>query len=457
MRRSSSRSEAPSGLFDGVLARGDVRGEVADAAWVRGMLDAEAALARAEARAGVIPAEHAEAITRACASLEVSIEELGHAAALTGNPVVPLIDAIEAAVGGSAADSVHLGATSQDVIDTAAMLVVERALAPLDDDLAGAAEAAAALSERHRRTPIAGRTLLQQALPTTFGAKAAVWMTGLDEAGDRLRAVRRDRLAVQLGGAVGTLASLGDQGPAVLAAFADELGLAEPVGPWHTDRTRVAEIAGALGEAGVAIGKPATDVVLLAQTEVDEVREGAPGRGASSTMPNKRNPVAAVSARACAMRAPGLVAELLADGVHEHERAAGAWHAEWRPLSDLLSTIGSAAAWLRDCLEHLEVDVVAMRANLDRTGGLVMSERVATALTPSLGRRAANDLVKRAADATTGSISFADALAAAPEIRQHLSPERIAELLEPAGAVGSAGLFVDRALAAHRARGAEPA
>ena len=155
------------------------------------------------------------------------------------------------------------------------------------------------------------------------------------------------------------------------------------------------------------------------------------------------------------MRVPGLVAELLAAGVHEHERAAGAWHAEWRPLSDLLTTTGSAAAWLRDCLEHLEVDVEAMRANLDRTGGLVMAERVATALTPMLGRRAANDLVKRAAAATTGSISFADALVAAPEIRRHLSPERIAELLEPAGAVGSAGLFVDRALAAHRAWGAD--
>ncbi len=455
MRRSSSRSEAPGGLFDGVLARGDVRAEVADAAWVRGMLDAEAALARAGARAGVIPAEHAEAITRACAVLEVSIEELGQAAALTGNPVVPLIDAVTAAVGPPAADSVHVGATSQDVIDTAMMLVVERAFAPLEDDLWGAAEAAAVLSERHRLAPIAGRTLLQQALPTTFGAKTANWMTGLDEAGRRLRAVRQQRLAVQLGGAVGTLASFGDEGPAVLAAFADELGLAEPVAPWHTDRTRLAEVAGALGEAGVAIGKPAMDVLLLAQTEVSELREGAPGRGASSTMPNKRNPVAVVSARACAMRVPGLVAELLATGVHEHERAAGAWHAEWRPLSDLLTTTGSAAAWLRDCLEHLEVDVEAMRANLDRTGGLVMAERVATALTPMLGRRAANDLVKRAAAATTGSISFADALVAAPEIRRHLSPERIAELLEPAGAVGSAGLFVDRALAAHRAWGAD--
>ena len=419
------------------------------------MLDAEAALARAGARAGVVPAEHADAITRASAGIDISLEEIGEAAASTGNPVVPLVDALAAAVGGAAAGSVHVGATSQDVIDTAAMLVIQRALHPLTEDLRGAAGAAATLAQSHRGTPIAGRTLLQHALPTTFGAKAAVWMSGLDAAVERLGAVRRARLAVQLGGAVGTLASLGADGPAVLAAFADELGLAEPVLPWHTDRTRIAGIAGALGEAGVAIGKPANDVILLAQTEVDEVREGVAGRGGSSTLPNKRNPIAAVSARACAMQSPGLVANLLAAGVHEHERATGAWHAEWRPLSHLLLTIGSGAAWLRDCLEHLEVNAEAMRANLDLTGGLVLAERIATALAPALGRADAHALIERVAAVSADAPSFAAALEATPEVREHLSPEAIADLLDPAG-VASAELFVDRALRAHRSRGDDP-
>src|SRR4029079_17723483 len=223
---------------------------------------------------------------------------------------------------------------------------------------------------------------LQQALPVTFGLKAATWLTGLDEAGARLDEVRRTRLGVPLRGgagaralagplarAAGTVASTGEAGPEVLAHLAGELGLAEPVLPWHTIRTRPADLAGALGAAAGVIAKAGRDVVLLAQTEVGEVREGVPGRGGSSTLPHKRNPVAAISAVAAAMRAPGLVASLLGAMAHEHERAAGAWHAEWRPFSELLETVGSAAAWLRDCLEHLEVDAARMRANLGLTHG----------------------------------------------------------------------------------------
>jgi 3-carboxy-cis,cis-muconate cycloisomerase len=299
---------------------------------------------------------------------------------------------------------------------------------------------------------MAGRTLLQHALPITFGQKAAGWMTGLDEAAARLEEVRRTRLAAQLGGAAGTLASLGADGPAVLAFLAEDLGLADPAMPWHTDRTRIADLAGALGTVAGAIGKAAGDVVLLAQTEVGEVREGVAGRGGSSTLPHKRNPVAAVLARAGADQAPGLVATLLASMAQEHERAAGAWHAEWRPLSALLLSTGSAAVWLRDCLEHLEVDVATMRANLDLTGGLLLAERVTTALTPDLGRLAAHEIVESVSAEVSADRSFADALSGHPEVKEHLSAEQIAELLDPSGYLGSAETFVDRAVAAHARR-----
>jgi 3-carboxy-cis,cis-muconate cycloisomerase len=299
-------------------------------------------------------------------------------------------------------------------------------------------------------TAMAGRTLLQHALPITFGEKAAGWMSGLDASAARLDEVRRTRLAVQLGGAAGTLASLGGDGPAVLAQFAIELDLREPTMPWHTERTRVSDLAGALGSVAGAMGKIAGDVALLAQTEVGEVHEGVAGRGGSSTLPHKRNPIAAVLARAAADQAPGLVGTLLASMRQEHERAAGAWHAEWRPLTELLRSVGSAAAWLRDCLEHLDVDADRMRANLDLTGGLLLAERATTALAPALGRMAAHELVEAAVAEVGPDRSFAQALGEQPGVTERLSPEEIASLLDPADYLGSAGVFVDRALEAHR-------
>jgi 3-carboxy-cis,cis-muconate cycloisomerase len=440
------------GLFAGVLERGGVRGEVGDRAWLQALLDFEAALARAEARAGVIDAASAEAIARACRAEAFDATVLGREAAETGNPVPALVKALGAAVGGAAAKHVHHGATSQDALDTAAMLVAARACRPLLDDLNAAAAAAAALGDRHRGTLMAGRTLLQQALPLPFGLVAAGWMAGLDAAAARLGDLRRTGLAVQLGGAVGTLAALGDHGIAVLGFLAEGLDLAVPVLPWHTERTRVVALAGAIGAAAGAVAKPARDLTLLAQTEVGEVREGTPGRGGSSTLPHKRNPVAAVSALGCAARAPGLVATLLAGMAQEHQRAAGAWHAEWLPLRDLFTCAGSAAAWLRDGLEHLVVDVARMRANLDATGGLLMAERVAGALAPALGRLGAHDLVARAAaQARASGRPFADALAADAGVAAHLPLAEIQQLLDPGGYLGSAGAFIDRALAAHAA------
>jgi 3-carboxy-cis,cis-muconate cycloisomerase len=435
-----------------------VAAEVSDRAWLQAMLDVEAALARAQARAGLLPAEHAEAIARACVAERFDASAIGAEATKTGNPAVPLVQALTAAVEGEATGQVHRGATSQDVIDSAAMLVAHRALGPLLDDLEAAAGAAAALAADHRDTVMAGRTLLQQALPVTFGLKAAEWLSGLDDAAARLAAIRAERLAAQLGGAAGTLASLGDAGPEVLAGFADELGLAEPALAWHTIRVRPAELAGALGVACGVIAKIARDVTLLAQTEVAEAREGVAGRGGSSTLPHKRNPVAAVSAVACAMRAPGLVAELLGAMAHEHERGAGPWHAEWRAFSALLETTGSACAWLRDCLEHLEVDAGRMRANLELTHGALLAERVTTALAPAIGRQVAHELVQRAAqEAFATGRGLADVLGDDDRVREHLDPEEVGSLLDPAQYLGATGELIERALRAHAERAGQKA
>ncbi len=367
MRPSSSPSDpgvgrAGIGLFDAVLARGPVRDLVSDGAWLAAMLEVEAALAHAQAALGLVPAEAAAAIAAACRPERHDVAALGAAAARSGNPVVPLVAALRDAVGPAAAAHVHTGATSQDIIDSAAMLVAYRALGPLLADLGAAADAAAGLARAHRDALMAGRTLLQQAVPVTFGLLAAGWMVGLDDARTRLAEVRHRRLAVQFGGAAGTLSGLGGAGPEVLGRLAAALGLAEPVLPWHTDRTRVAELAGALGTTAGAAAKVARDVTLLAQTEVGEVAEGRPG--GSSAMAHKHNPVAAVSALAGAAQAPGLVATLLAAMPQELQRAAGGWHAEWRPLRELLVAVGSAVAWLRDCLEHLVVYPERMRENM---------------------------------------------------------------------------------------------
>lgn len=374
------------GLFGAVLARGGVREAVSDRAWLAAMLDVEAALARAQHAAGLIAAEHAEVVRSACHVDRLDLAELARGTAEHGNPVVALVAMLRDAAG----PTVHMGATSQDVLDTSVMLVSRAALDVISADLTEAAAAAARLAREYRDTAMAGRTLLQQAAPVTFGLKAARWLVALDAAVERLGAARRG-LAVQLGGPTGTLAAYGDRALAVLTGLAGELGLGVPVLPWHTDRTRIADLAGALGTAAGTIGKIARDVTLLAQREVGEVTEAAPG--GSSSMPHKRNPVAAVSALACAAQAPGLVATLLAAMVQEHERAAGAWQAEWRPLRELLTAVGSAAAWLRACLAGLTVDRDALAANLRQ---LVSVSEVSEVSEVDVGVGAAGVLVDRA-------------------------------------------------------------
>jgi 3-carboxy-cis,cis-muconate cycloisomerase len=430
-----------SGLFDGTFARGGAATAVTDDAWFRALLEVEAALARAAARSGLVPMTAADAVTAACADpSRLDLATVVAKAADAGNPVPPLVRALRDAVGPDAARAVHVGATSQDVVDTALLLLARNAIAAIDADLAAAAEAAAHLAATHRDDVVMGRTLMQQALPTTFGLKAAGWLAGLDGARIRLAEVVAS-LPVQYGGAVGTLAG---SGPAVRSALADELGLESTALPWHTVRLPVADLAGALAAAAGVVATVAVDVVLMAQTEVAEVAEISDTRGGSSAMPHKNNPVAAISARACARRAPGLAATLFAAMEQEHERAAGAWHSEWPTLTELLSTVGSAASWLAESLTSLRPDVDRMAATAASADG-GPAGAIAEALTPSLGPDAAHDAAAQAVrEARESGRPVTEVLAGRPG----LDPA----LLDRAATydVGDAGLQVDAALDEHR-------
>ncbi|XVQ81914.1 3-carboxy-cis,cis-muconate cycloisomerase [Microbispora siamensis] len=355
------------GLLSPVWAGTEVEAVTADDAWLRAMLEAEVCLARAQARLGVVPERAVAAIAEAAGALasgkdRYDAADLARRARDAGNPVVPLVKDLRAAAG-EAGSWVHHGATSQDILDTAAMLVAARARETILRDLDRVLAALARLAAEHRDTPMAGRTLGQQAVPTTFGLKAAGWLTGCRDGRDRLAAVR---LPVQLGGAAGTMAGYGERALDLLPLFAAETGLAEPVLPWHTLRTPVTDLACALATATGALGKLATDVILLAQSEVGEVAEpAAPGRGGSSAMAHKRNPVLATMIRSAALQAPALAQILLAARVAEHERPAGGWHAEWQPLRESLRLAGGAAETAAELAEGLEVFPERMRHNLD--------------------------------------------------------------------------------------------
>ncbi|RBY82920.1 3-carboxy-cis,cis-muconate cycloisomerase [Geodermatophilus sp. TF02-6] len=431
-------------LFDGIFARGGAAAAVSDDAWFRALLDVEVALARAAARTGLVPRTAADAVTAACADPgRLGLATVAARAADAGNPVPPLVRVLQDAVGERDAGAVHVGATSQDVLDTALVLLARGAVGAVDADLATAAETAADLARAHRDDVVMGRTLMQQALPTTFGLKAATWLAGLDGARLRLAEVVAS-LPVQYGGAVGTLAASSGRGVAVRAALAEELGLATTAVPWHTVRLPVADLAGALGAAAGAVATVAVDVVLLAQSEVAEVAEVTEGRGGSSAMPHKRNPVAAICARACARRAPGLVATLLAAMEQEHERAAGAWHSEWPTLTELLATVGSAASWLAESLSGLRPDVDRMAATAAAADEGPLAGALADALTPGTGRAAAHDA---AAAAVRAARDAGRPLAELVAARTDVDPRAVLAAAQPD--TGEAGAQVDAALAEH--------
>jgi 3-carboxy-cis,cis-muconate cycloisomerase len=453
MSPSSSSSET---LSEGLFARGEVAARTSDRAFLQAMLDVETALAKALVRAGLAPRTAAEELLAAATVDAFDLDQLGRSNIQAGTPVPGVLAQLRTRLGpGQASDYLHRGATSQDVVDTASMLVARRALAPLLADLVASTESCAELAERHRADLQAGRTLLQHAAPITFGLKAAGWLVALKQTRSRLQEIRERGLAVQLGGAVGTLAALGDRGLDVQADVARQLELAQPELPWHAARGRPARLACELGIAAGTMGKVARDLTLLAQTEVGEVSEGeADGRGASSTLPHKRNPVGAVAVMACAQRTPALVATVLAAMVQEHERAAGTWQAETGTLIELLRLTGSAAASLRETLAGLVVDPERMRANLEMSQGLVMSESAAMALATVMGWEPARRLVSEAARAAEAhGTGLREELERRTDAAESLNPEQLARALEPASYLGAASGLIDRALALHRAGG----
>ena len=347
--------------FAALFAPDEIRTAVSDAAWLDAMLAAERALARAACSVGLIDEAAAVAVAEQCHASLYDIEALGVEGRAVANPVEPLARALRAI-----APEAHRGATSQDILDTAEMLVARGAVKVIIQSLSDAGDSCATLVETHRSTPMAARTLLQQAVPTTFGAVGARWLVLFATARDALEALS---FPAQLGGAGGTLAGFGDRAFEVVAQFAAELALVEPLIPWHTDRTPITAIASALEQTATAVGKVGLDVVLLSQTEIAEVHEA--GGGGSSTMPHKQNSASAVLARACA-RGVRAQAQVLRDGEHELQRAAGVWQAEWNAMSEALLLCGGGVAAIRDCLDGLEVDVDAMRANMR---GEIYSER----------------------------------------------------------------------------------
>ncbi|MFF9350545.1 3-carboxy-cis,cis-muconate cycloisomerase [Streptomyces sp. NPDC014734] len=451
--------ESDSGLLAPGWAGTPTETATGDGALLQAMLDAEAALTRAQVVCGLAPATAGRAVTAAADASRFDTRDLALRARAAGNPVAPLVVDLVAAVAPDARPYVHRGAGSQDILDTAAMLVAARALAPVLDDLTRAADAVARLAVAHRNTPMAGRTLTQHAVPTTFGLKAAGWRVLILDARDRLSAVR-ESLPVQLGGAAGTLAAFDalarvdggrtpaeDHGPGLplVQAFANELGLAEPLLPWHSLRTPIADLAGALAFTAGALGKPAADVLTLSRTEIGEVTEGR--GGGSSTMPHKADPVRSTLIAAAARRAPGLAATLYGSLAAGDERPAGAWHAEWEPLRELLRLVGGAAHGVAELADGLRVVPYAIRENLQLTDGLIVSERLAAVFAERIGRKRAREvLVNAAARARAETTDLSDVLADVLDEEPELAGLDLAELTEPARYTGSAGPLTDRAL-----------
>ncbi|MEC4591988.1 3-carboxy-cis,cis-muconate cycloisomerase [Nitrospirillum amazonense] len=441
------------GLLDPLFRGGAVDAVFTDTATLQGMLDFEAALARAEAGLGIIPLGADTAIAAHCRADRFDLDALAHAAAKAGNTAIPLVKALTARVAAADPDAsrfVHWGATSQDIMDTGLVLQIRQALPLMDKDLDTLEGYLARLAATHAGTPLAARTWMQQALPTTFGLKAAGWMAAVGRGRRALATAGQDCLVLQFGGAAGTLAALGDRGLDVAAALALDLDLALPDLPWHGHRDRLVALGAALGLVAGVLGKMARDLSLLMQTEVGEAFEPAEaGKGGSSAMPHKRNPVACAVALSAAARVPPLVATLFAALPQEQERGLGGWHAEWETLPEIFRLVGGSLRVMADAMAGLEVDAGRMRANLDITRGLLMSESVVMALGQALGRGPAHSLVEKASrQAVAEGRGLGDVLATLPEVTAHLSPEQLAAALDPSSYLGMAPEFVARALAA---------
>lgn len=441
-------------LFDAYFTAPAMRAIFCDAGRVQGMLDFEAALARAEARVGVIPAEVVAPIEAACKAELYDYPALAQAIATAGNSAIPLVKALGKRIAATAPEAeryVHLGATSQDAMDSGLVLQLRAAIALLESDLATLTDALAAQAERHIDTPLAGRTWLQQATPVTLGMKLAGVLGAVTRHRQRLSEIKPRLLSLQFGGASGSLAALGDAGWSVSGALAQELELTLPEQPWHTQRDRLVEFASLLGMIAGSLGKLGRDLSLLMQTEAGEVFEpSAPGKGGSSTMPHKRNPVSAAVLIGAATRAPGLVATMFAAMPQEHERSLGLWHAEWDTLPELCCLVSGALQQALLVVPGLEVNAARMRANLELTQGLVLAEAVSIALAQKIGRDAAHHLIEQCCkQAVREGVHLRAVLGANAEVSAQLSADELDRLLDAAHYLGQARRWVERAVAEH--------
>ncbi|HYL33734.1 MAG TPA: 3-carboxy-cis,cis-muconate cycloisomerase [Stellaceae bacterium] len=444
---------ADSAIYGALFGSDAMRALFSDERRLQTMLDVEVALARVEARLGLIPKSAAAAIAKAAKVANLPLAEIAKGTALIGVPAAAVAKALGRAAGGDAPRYVHWGATSQDIVDTALVLQLRDALDLIERDLKSVGDALAAQARKHRGTAMAGRTYLQQALPITFGYKCAIWLAPLAQHRRRLAELRRRLLIVQFGGAVGTLASLGAKGRAVTEGLARELGLAAPVSPWHANRETLAETAAVLGLICGSLAKFATDVILLSQTEVAEVGEPAEdGRGGSSTLPQKRNPVASAYIVACARGVHALVPLMFQALAGDHERSTGAWQSELLALPQIFLLTSGALQHAKGVAKGLRVDAAAMRRNLDATHGLIVAEAVMMALAESAGRDTAHDLVQRASrTALARSRPLGEVLAKDPAVTAYLDAKAIARLTDPVRYLGEAKAVIDRVLGAWRA------
>ena len=446
-------------LFDSLFRSEEVEQALSSHACVQGMLDFEAALARAEGRAGVIPSSAAAAITAQCKAGLFDLTILAHGAKLAGNAAIPLIKELTQRVAQADKDAsryVHWGATSQDAIDTGFILQLRQALRLIASDLERLIAALAELATKHRSTLMAARTWMQQALPTTFGFQVAGWLDGAARARTRLREAEQRAIVLQFGGAVGTLAALGTKGQEVARDLSAELRLPLPNIPWHAQRDRMAEVATALGICVGTLGKIARDISLHSQTEVAEVFEPAgQGRGGSSTMPHKRNPLTCAAVLAASLRIPGLVSTILTAMTQEHERGLGGWHAEWETLPEIVSLTAGALHRLAETVPELEIDTTKMRENLELTRGLIYAEAASMALAGKLGRSKAHEVVETACRrARSERRHLRDVLAQEQQVTSQLSAKELEDLFDPRKYLGAAETFVDWVVSESRARAA---
>ncbi|MCF5701932.1 3-carboxy-cis,cis-muconate cycloisomerase [Pseudomonas syringae] len=443
-------------LFDAYFTARNMREVFCDQGRVQAMLDFEAALARAEARVGLIPSSAVAPIAAACNAGLYDFAALGEAIATAGNSAIPLVKALGkqiAATDAQAERYVHLGATSQDVMDSGLVLQLRRALELIESDLAQLADSLAVQAQRHAATPLAGRTWLQHATPVTLGMKIAGWLGAVTRSRQRLRELKPRLLVLQFGGASGTLAALGEQALPIAEALAEELQLTLPEQPWHTQRDRVVEFGAVLGLIAGSLGKFGRDISLLMQTEAAEVFEpSAPGKGGSSTMPHKRNPVGAAVLIGAATRVPGLVSTLFSAMPQEHERSLGLWHAEWETLPEICCLVSGSLQQARLLAQGLEVDAERMAHNLELTQGLVLAEAVSIVLAQRVGRDTAHHLLEQCCKRAVAEQRHLRAvLADEPQVIAQLSSAELDHLLNPAHYLGQAKTWVERAVAEHNA------